>query len=153
MAVLKTVEDKKAQGTFRTDRFTAPVDLGTSCPSPPEWLDKEARQIWEDTVPALHERLGLSELDQTALAVMCMAQARYIRITEQISIEGETVEGPRGTEVKHPACAIRTAAYNEWVKLACEYGLTAKARGRIHLADKSATASSKSRFFNKGQVG
>ncbi|MGI5443381.1 phage terminase small subunit P27 family [Streptomyces shenzhenensis] len=87
-------------GGHRTQaRVTAPP----KAPSPPTWLDAEAKAEWRRVVPDL-DRLGvLARVDRAVLATYCSSWSKFVQAERAIQRDGLTVVGHRGAERKHPA--------------------------------------------------
>jgi P27 family predicted phage terminase small subunit len=103
-------------------------------PEAPSYVAGRARGVWNWLTPGL-ERLGiLDELDQPALACLCIAVAEHAAATNTLKREGRYVRSPSGMLRVHPAVKVQTAAADTIRKFAAEFGLSPSARSRLMVA-------------------
>ncbi|WP_152436826.1 phage terminase small subunit P27 family [Nocardiopsis xinjiangensis] len=73
------------------------VKAPPSAPSPPTWLDREAKTEWK--------RVGvLFRIDRAVLTTYCSAWLKFVDAERTIQADGVSVVGHRGADRKHPAC-------------------------------------------------
>jgi P27 family predicted phage terminase small subunit len=96
----------------------------------PDWLDGDARAMWEQVVPELQRLQILKPVDGAALAAYCQTWARFCAAQRTIAKCGMFVETERGP-VKHPAVLIIEAASKELRAWSAEFGLTPSSESRI----------------------
>ena len=100
---------------------------GASCPVS---LSPLARMEWRRLLPQLM-RLGLlTRIDRGALASFCEAWADLTWASTTIQKEGYIVLAGNGTQIPHPAVAIKHRAMDRIRKFASEFGFTPASRAR-----------------------
>src|SRR6056297_1338767 len=78
----QTNEQKRAKGETRPCRLNSVVIEMPHCddvPSPPEWLEPEARELWKQMAPMLFSQRVLTKADIPSLTHMCTMHASQIR--------------------------------------------------------------------------
>ena len=109
---------------------------------PPSWMKGDlARKKWRELAPDLQANGLLTELDVTALALLCQAHEHYEQSRAIVAAEGFFTEGATGTLVKHPAVRVMDGAWDHLVLLMKEFGMTPAARTRISVQPVAATES------------
>lgn len=122
-------------------------------PSPPDWLDPNARMKWEEVAPEL-ERIGvLTRIDGAALSAYCTSYARWVRAERVLSEKGETYEsgGRHGRQIKtRPEVRIAEDSLRTLKMFAEQLGLTPSARVRLKGAPTQGNlfAADDSEYFN-----
>lgn len=97
----------------------------------PAELTGDAAAYWREVVPKLVKAGMVNELDKGALSDMCVCWARVQECEREIARDGVTVEGYRGSKVRHPS-TITVKAYRESLqKYQMKFGLTALDRPRV----------------------
>ena len=104
---------------------------GDRVPSAPRWLSEEARAEWRRLAPRLHAVGLLTEVDGTALGLLCEAFAQYVTAKAVVDREGMLLVSEKGNSYQHPAAGLMTQARGELMKWAREFGMTPSARTRI----------------------
>jgi P27 family predicted phage terminase small subunit len=97
----------------------------------PKHLHGEAREEWKRLAPKLYAAGLLTELDTTALAALCVAQATWREASRKIAEEGSTVPGPGGVLRTSPWVRIANQALQQVRLFAGEFGMTPVARQRV----------------------
>ena len=101
---------------------------------PPDYLDDDARRVWNDLSDELF-RLGLmSRLDVPFLAAFCIATAEAVRAYEDLKTNGRIyeTEGRNGRLRKSsPAVAQFHEALRNMRSLGSEFGLSPASRVRL----------------------
>jgi P27 family predicted phage terminase small subunit len=116
-----------------------PPRFRRQAPTPPSWLDREARAEWRRITPGLERLDLLKQEDRATLAVYCSTWSRYVAATRDIERNGLTVQNRSikkdGTETvwftKNPAVAIAQAASTELRHYAALFGLSPADEGRL----------------------
>lgn len=84
----KTIEDRKAEGTYRPERHGASFPTSEGKPVKPRYLKGEAGKFWGANVPRLAD-LGIAcDVDTPALAAMCEWWAEYRQAVDE-AVENE----------------------------------------------------------------
>lgn len=93
--------------------------------------DKAAKREWRRLVPML-DRLGvLTEVDGTALGMVCLDTSLLERSQADLREKGTTVKGPKGGLLVNPLLKIiESTSHRIWIGLR-EFGLTPASRSRI----------------------
>jgi P27 family predicted phage terminase small subunit len=127
---------KLYKGETRTERLnknepkpklTAPV-----CP---DYLDIDARKVWDELAPKL-ERLGiLTEIDGLAFTALCIEWSEYIRLR---TMEGDSIQTfESGATQVAPQVSISHKCLTQLMKLFAAFGLTPSDRGRLSISPVS----------------
>ena len=103
-------------------------------PSAPRWLSDEAKREWKRLAPRLHAVGLLTEVDGTALGLLCEAFAQYVAAKAVVDREGMLLMSEKGNAYQHPAAGLMTQARGELMKWSREFGMTPAARSRISVA-------------------
>ena len=105
-----------------------PLRAVPAIPSPPSWLDREAKAEWRRITPELH-RLGLlATLDRAVLSVYCRTWAIWVKAAAALD---EIVTPGRKEDRKNPAWQIYRDAAGTLIALAKEIGCSPNARLRM----------------------
>lgn len=108
-------------------------------PDPPSHLDDVAVAHWQEKAPELY-RLGLlSDIDQGALACMCMAWSTFVRSAEMLKrmrtedgrFDSLVIQTKNLNIIQNPIIGTMNKAMADYVKYAAEFGMTPSARSRI----------------------
>lgn len=110
-------------------------------PSAPRWLSEEARAEWKRLAPRLHAVGLLTDVDGTALALLCEALAQYLAAKRIVDREGMLLTSDKGNAYQHPAAGLMTSARSELLKWMREFGMTPSARTRISVEAAAAEPS------------
>src|SRR5687768_12276279 len=105
-------------------------------PSCPEWLDDEARRIWDRLVPLLRRMGTLTRADANLLARYCQTFMDWRRAVEFLNVYGTTYPCKSGTGVvkcflPFPQVSIAQKLSTLLTKMERELGLTPAARVRM----------------------
>ena len=100
-------------------------------PSAPRWLSDEAKREWKRLAPRLWRVGLLTEVDGTALGLLCEAFAQYVAAKAVVDREGMLLMSEKGNAYQHPAAGLMTQARGELMKWSREFGMTPAARSRI----------------------
>ena len=133
---------KKRQGTYRQDR-DGDLDVPEGVPGPPGFLDPVALSFWDDVIELARTAGTLTEADQLAAAMLCVALAEFKDADIIARTEGTVVKATRtkkdgtiveGGAYQHPAVGVRTNAWKKVVAMLREFGLTPSARSGMKMA-------------------
>jgi P27 family predicted phage terminase small subunit len=97
-------------------------------PPMPDWLDDEAQREWNRVAPVLYMRGLLTEADGGVLAAYCDAVGMVHRCQRRIKRQGLQLRGPDGRVYIHPLAAVAQQAQQLALRLAAEFGMTARTR-------------------------
>lgn len=103
-------------------------------PTAPDWLDGEARQMWDDVVAELSRLKLLKPIDAGALAAYCVTWQRFVEASAIVARTGLVIDGDKGP-VKNPAVLIVETASKELRAWSAEFGLTPSAESRLGAAE------------------
>ncbi len=102
----------------------------------PDHLSDRALEVWERVAPELERLQLLNPLSGETLAGFCDAYARWCAATKEIEKSGEVVKAPSGYPMQNPWRAIANKAFDQWTRLAAEFGMTPSAMSRIGAESK-----------------
>lgn len=94
-------------------------------------LPDAGKRLWRYLVPKLADLGLLTELDTTALEMMCLHYATAVEAETLLREEGLVTIGAKGGLVKHPAVQIlrdNSIAFRQYAE---QFGLTPSSRSRI----------------------
>jgi P27 family predicted phage terminase small subunit len=121
----------RLRGNPSQHRRKPSVKVQVTLPKCPSHLSGVAREEWKRLAPKLFEAGLLTELDTTALAGLCEAQAMLLEARRKIAEEGMTVPGPGGVLRTSPWVRIANQALQQVRLFAGEFGMTPVARQRV----------------------
>ncbi len=126
-------------------------------PDCPDWLDADARAIWDQLAPMLEAMGVLSRIDGHALARYCRLWTRWRKTEAFIEKNGEVYtlrdEAGKPRYVQQwPQVSIAAKLAQQLTRLEQEFGMTPSARSRIQSPARAreVTDGKKSRFFDAG---
>ncbi|HET7232706.1 MAG TPA: phage terminase small subunit P27 family [Longimicrobium sp.] len=127
-------------------------DLPAGAPECPAHLKGGARREWLRIVPQLEAAGLLAEVDGTALALYCVAFARWERAErELVKTGGEVVRSPTNDyPIQNPWLAVSNKATEQIHKYLAEFGMSPAARMRVAFknnGDSKPKANPQDRFF------
>ena len=102
--------------------------LGAKCPS---HLSPRAKKVWRAVAPELDRLKLLNTLSAHAVAGFCDSYARWLDATEAVRKDGEIVRAPSGYPIQNPYRAVANKAFDQWTRLAAEFGMTPSSMSRI----------------------
>ncbi len=100
---------------------------------------RETKQLMSMIVDQLEEKNKISPMDWPQLHRMATSYDTYLDATEWLAENGYTAVNKKGEDVKHPYVNIQRESWDQFLRLAKEYGLTIKSRAQIQ-AHKPADA-------------
>lgn len=125
-------------GKRSLNKKEAKVDLAQ--PTPPAFLNDDAKVEWGRVVGTLYKAGLLTEIDRAALAAYCQAYGRWAQAERALARMAEKDEFNRalmvkthnGTAVQNPLVGIANKAKADMVRYAVEFGMTPSARSRVN---------------------
>ncbi len=110
-----------------------PAAIAPQCP---DWLDAEGVRAWRQLTPILARMRVLTEADQFALAILCEAWSRYLKVTEHLRAHGDAYRSglPQDDSrlwKRSPYSRLQTELAMTIRGMLQEFGLTPSSRGRI----------------------
>ena len=128
----KSIEQHKADGTFRRDRHASvPLLLGTrDRPPVPKWLDASSKRAYGKIVRDLWDSGVLDSADDGLIIAAACALGDMMSATADIKKWGRIVSGNRG-RVKNPALQIRQTAQVEFRQCCTLLGIGPADRARM----------------------
>ena len=100
-------------------------------PLAPAYIEGYALEEWQRGVGGLYAMGVIAEIDQTMLASYCLMYQRWRDAENEIAKSGMTETTKNGNTVQHPAVGIANTSFQNMLKVAEQYGLTASARARL----------------------
>lgn len=117
----------------------------------PDYLDDDARAIWDRLAADHFAKVGATHWDADALAVYCTAVVHHRRAVQLVNSTGVLIKaGSRGHGglVKHPAMQVIRDQAAIIRAYAQEFGLTPSARSSLVRPDAGAGSSSADRLLS-----
>jgi P27 family predicted phage terminase small subunit len=103
----------------------------------PKWYPKKAAEFIESLKPHLIEIGTIIELDRAGLLALGLTWHRLLLCNKVLlEEEGYTIEGHRGTVVKHPLTTVLRQAESQFIRWCQEFGLSPAARVRLPAKSK-----------------
>lgn len=115
----------------------AKPEVRDDCPLPPDWLNDEAKDFWEEIAPPLHACGLLTRVDETALSAYCVAYAEWRMGQERLQGHGHVIM-VNGVPRLNPYVKVVNEAFAQMTKAWQQFGLTPSARARIAVNNKLA---------------
>lgn len=113
-------------------------------PDAPAWLPKGARAVYDAMADRLAELPGLLTMqDGEALAQLAAAVIEFRELSQQLAVEGYTVETAEGGIKAHPSVYIRQQAWNRCKAGWAHFGLTPADRASLKLEPTDRTQQKK----------
>lgn len=108
----------------------------------PAWLDKVARREFKRIVRIAPERL-ITAADRGTLAAMCQLYSRAVYAEQKIREDAAVITTINLNEVQSPWVGIANTAWERYIRLSAEFGLTPSSRSRISLPTEGSKKSLK----------
>jgi P27 family predicted phage terminase small subunit len=125
LVALRGGKDRKKKGKDASIKGKPVEDL-----TPPEFLGAHGRELWNEVGPDMVEQGLLDSLSYTSFAALCQQYDRFREAETALAVTGAVVETPNGPR-KHPWVAIGNDAFNRYVRMCGEFGLTPVSRIRL----------------------
>jgi len=100
----------------------------------PHGLTTEAKRHWPAFAKMLTEAGVLTNMDVTALAMMCEVYARWLHANDQLQNFGIVVKSPGGFPIQSPFLMVAHKSFEQLQKLLVEFGMTPSSRTRVTTA-------------------
>lgn len=101
----------------------------------PKNYSKETREYIRDTIKELEQKKILNEFDRHNLLIMAQLYEICKRVGEEVMNEGFEIVNARGAKDMNPKVRVHMQYYDRLNKLQSQYGLTAKSRKQMQVAD------------------
>lgn len=133
---------------------TRPSQINSAEPQPspgvperPEWLDDDAKEMWDLVVGELEPTGVLCRVDGPALAILCESLVHHRQAAERVDREGTLVLGRQGL-VKHPAMQVARDQALVARAFMQEFGMTPSARSQIRVPGRGEEGLSAARLLS-----
>lgn len=144
----------KLRKSWRANRRGADIKLSHEKPQRPQWLQGEAKKLWDRLIPDLHKAGLATELYRESLVLLCTAWADFVEAEQQLA-KIKTKDGSRalliktaaGTAVENPLLYIRKRAWDQIYKAAACFGLTPADLSGVRAVEKPAEKEEKLKYF------
>lgn len=125
-------------GKRALNKKEAKLDLAE--PTPPEFLNTDAKVEWGRVVGTLYRAGLMTELDRAVLAAYCQAYGRWAQAERALSRMADKDEYNRalmvkthnGTAIQNPLVGTANKAKADMVRYALEFGMTPSARSKVN---------------------
>lgn len=109
-------------------------------PTPPEFLNTDAKVEWGRVVGTLYRAGLMTELDRAVLAAYCQAYGRWAQAERALGRMADKDEMNRalmvkthnGTAIQNPLVGTANKAKADMVRYAIEFGMTPSARSKVN---------------------
>lgn len=125
------VQRKGPRGRRREPRPEA------KAPSPPSWLDREARAEWRRVVPRLEAMGVLARTDRAALAIYCQLWSRWVGQVRGLAGEPQTVLSAEGVPKANPVFGLCDRTEGRIRQYLAEFGLSPATRARLVVPEEA----------------
>lgn len=126
---LRQASEEAVQRVRRTNVAVADAAIGgLTCP---DWLNDDAREVWNRIVPWLVANGVALSVDLEVVALYCHSQAMLVCCVEAIRRDGLVVEGSHGGVIRHPLAGTMIQMQDQVRRLSAELGLSPLARLRV----------------------
>ncbi len=106
-------------------------DAKVKVPRAPSHMTPNAKKFWRKIARELHKPGLLTNVDVTALEMLCESYATWRDAVDKIDEFGVLVKTPNGYPVQGPYLQIANKAQQQMLRLLAEFGLTPASRTRI----------------------
>lgn len=125
-------------GKRALNKKEAQVDLAQ--PTPPEFLNTDAKVEWGRVIGTLYKAGLMTELDRACLAAYCQAYGRWAQAERALARMADKDEYNRalmvkthnGTAIQNPLVGTANKAKADMVRYALEFGMTPSARSKVN---------------------
>jgi P27 family predicted phage terminase small subunit len=109
-------------------------------PVAPDWLEPEAREVWDRVAPSLDRLDLLKPDDRENFAAYCMAWSRFVAASKTHIREGMFLKHKNGVPFTNPAVREAEQAAAQLLRLAQQFGLTPAAEINLAKPRKAVTS-------------
>lgn len=125
-------------GKRAMNKNEAKVELAQ--PSPPAFLNDDAKVEWGRVIDRLYSAGLMTELDRAVLAAYCQAYGRWAQAERALARMAEKdplnsalmVKTTNGNAVQNPLVGTANKAKADMVRYALEFGMSPSARSRVN---------------------
>lgn len=103
------------------------MDVLVTIPRAPAYLSEAAVKEWRRVAPEA-VRVGVTQADLRALALLCEALATESKLREVVESEGTTIKAGSGGQKAHPALTALASARHQAHQLMADFGLLPRSR-------------------------
>jgi len=100
-------------------------------PESPDHLDDQAKFFWRQMAERLHRARVLTELDTTALELLCDTYSRRREAMESLKKTGLLLRTAKGNWIQSPLVGIINKSTQIIERLLVEFGMTPSSRTRV----------------------
>lgn len=101
--------------------------------SPPDFLQKEAKEEWEVIAPHLLKSGLLTVLDKYELSMLCQSFARWVKMERELSNEEFTGWSAKGTRQINPLLKAAWGEMNQLQKYLVQFGMSPSSRAGMFI--------------------
>jgi len=112
------------------------------------WSEADAMKALEDAGKWLADAEVFTELDHVAWRLLRDALIDYFAARALVEKHGLLMKGAKGNAVKNPAAGIRDTAFDRFLKLCREFGLTPSSRAGLDVPHVPSRVASRDRGPN-----
>lgn len=128
----------KLSGSWRAKTRGNEPQPEPGAPPSPDWLDEDARAVWNELAPQLEQMGVLTQIDGRALARYCDVWVRWYKARDFLRQHGDTYPlKDESGKVKYlqqfPQVAIANKLATQLTRLEQEFGMTPASRARIQV--------------------
>ena len=143
---------RRGSKLYNARREAEAVQGPEGAPDQPDWLDEEARRVWETLTPMLESMGVLSRIDGNALARYCRLWSRWRQAEKWIEEKGEMYpirneDGSVKCFQQWPQVAIAHKLSEQLNRLEREFGLTPSSRARLQVSPVCDETDDLDKFF------
>lgn len=122
-------------------------------PYAPRHLNADAKREWRRVVPILLQLGMYTELDRSAVAMLCQAWGRWVVAEMHLREEGEVLKSATGYMYQNPWRFEANKAQDMLRRMLSEFGMTPSSRSRFHLPGEQEEPSLAEQLFALVAVG
>ena len=121
-------------------------------PSPPDFLDAEAKREWRRTGAQLVKERRMAKSYKAIFAAYCASWSRWREAQKNLAEYGLVIKAPSGYLVQSPYVGIANTAWAQMIKACIELGITPTSQARATSVKEPATVSRLDSFINRGKA-
>lgn len=118
----------KLRGSNRVNRRKGEPEPPEAVPELPAWAAGCAAEVWAELLAELGAVGVTTSADGTTTAMLAEALGQYLEARREYEQDGPTVTAESGALYQHPAVGRANKAFERFVKLARDFGLTPASR-------------------------
>ena len=97
-------------------------------PAEPDYLSAAEKRVWEETARVMVQKATYDEDCAHALAAYCVQWTRFREANAEVQKRGLMIRSKRGGGRHNPFLGIQNSAFDQWLKIARQLGLTPASR-------------------------